>query len=529
MMRDFCLPGRSSVHSTEAMAATSHPLATSTAIDILRRGGTAMDAAIAASAVLAVVEPAETGIGGDCFALYAPKGQVPPIAFNGSGRAPVAAAIDWFEARGITRIADDSAHAVTIPGAVDAWCRLHARFGRLDFRELLQPAISYAENGHVVHERVAQEWRIAAARLVKDPAARAAFLVDDRAPQAGSVMRNRALARSLSLIAEKGRDGFYSGALAEAMVRHLRNLGGLQTLEDFAETQGEFVEPIFTDNGAHRVFQMPPNTQGVIALLILRLLEACGAADLDFESPERIHLAIEAARISYAYRDRLLGDAERSGEILGLLEDKDEIARLAARIAPRRVNPDLPKVAAVGANTVYLTVVDRDRNVASFINSIYHSFGSGICPPDTGILLQNRGLSFRVDRSHPNAIGPRRRPMHTIIPGMVGRNGQATIGFGVMGGDYQPMGHAHLLSAVLEHGYDLQAACDAPRYMPVDGQVEVESGMDAGTCEDLRAWGHDLVPAPHALGGAQIIQIDWENGVLSGGSDPRKDGSALGY
>lgn len=342
-------------------------------------------------------------------------------------------------------------------------------------------------------------------------------------------MRNRALASWLTVIAEKGRDGFYSGALAEAMVQHLRNLGGLHTLDDFTETQGEFVEPVFMDKGAHQVFQMPPNTQGVIALLIMRLLEACGATDLDFESPERIHLAIEAARISYAYRDRLLGDAERSGDILRLIADRDAIARLAARITPGRMNPELPEIAAAGANTVYLTVVDRDRNVASFINSIYHSFGSGICAPDTGILLQNRGLSFRIDRRHPNVIGPRRRPMHTIIPGMVGRDGHATLGFGVMGGDYQPMGHAHLLSAVLDHGYDLQAACDAPRCMPVNGRVEVESGMDADTCECLRAFGHDLVPAPHPLGGAQVIRIDWEKGILSAGSDSRKDGSALGY
>ncbi|MGE0238392.1 MAG: gamma-glutamyltransferase family protein [Parvibaculaceae bacterium] len=528
-MRDFCLPGRSTVHSTEAMAATSHPLATSTALDMLRRGGTAMDAAIAASAVLAVVEPAETGIGGDCFALYAPKGQMPPIAFNGSGRAPAAAETSWFEERGITTIADDSPHAVTIPGAVDAWCRLHARYGRLEFRDLLQPAIAYAGNGYVVHERVAAEWQTAAARLVNDPAAQAGFLVDGRPPKVGTVMRNAALARALGLIADKGRNGFYAGELAQAMVKHLQSLGGLHTLADFAETAGEFVEPISIDSASHRVFQMPPNTQGVIALLILRLLEACDSAAFDFQSPERIHLAIEAAKIAYAFRDRLLGDAERSGAILQLLHDKTELARLAVQISLRRANPDLPEVAAAGANTVYLTVVDRDRNVASFINSIYHSFGSGICPPGTGILLQNRGLSFRVDRHHPNAIGPRRRPMHTIIPGMVGCDGQASLSFGVMGGDYQPMGHAHLLSAVLEHGYDLQAACDAPRFMPLAGRVEVESGMDAGTCDRLRAWGHDLVPAAEPMGGAQAIRIDWKSGTLSAGSDPRKDGSALGY
>ncbi|MBS3649382.1 gamma-glutamyltransferase family protein [Pseudaminobacter sp. 19-2017] len=528
-MRELSLPGRSAVYAGEAMAATSHPLATSTALHILRRGGTAMDAAIAASAVLAVVESPETGIGGDCFALYAPEGQMPPIAFNGSGRAPLAAEIGWYEERAIGKIADDSAHAVTIPGAVDAWWRLHGRFGRLDFAELLQPAIRYAENGYVVHERVAAEWQVAAARLENDSSARSLFLACGRAPEPGTVMRNGALARSLDLIARKGRKGFYEGELAQAMVAHLQSRGGLHTMEDFARTAGEFVEPISIDRGANRIFQMPPNTQGVVALMILRLLDACGAGDLDFLSPEHTHLAIEAAKISYGYRDRLLGDSERSGAILDLLDDKDAIARLAAGILPRRMNPDLPKVAGGSANTVYLAVVDRDRNVASFINSIYHSFGSGICAPGTGILLQNRGVSFRIDRDHPNAIGPGRRPMHTIIPGMVGRDGRAVLSFGVMGGDYQPMGHAHVLTAVQDHGYDLQAACDAPRYLPVSGRVEVERGMDPRTCETLSSWGHELVPAADPLGGAQMISINWDSGTLAAGSDPRKDGCALGY
>lgn len=528
-MRDICMPGRSTVYAGEAMAATSHPLATSTALDILRRGGTAMDAAIAASAVLAVVEPTETGIGGDCFALYAPEGRMPPVAFNGSGKAPMAAEIGWYEERGIGAIAGDSPHAVTIPGAVDAWCRLHARFGKLDFAELLQPAIRYAENGYVVHERVAAEWQSAAPHLENDANARSLFLAGGRPPETGTVMRNGGLARSLDLIARKGRAGFYEGDLAQAMVTRLRELGGLHTMDDFARTTGEFVDPIFIDRGERRVFQMPPNTQGVVALMILRLLDACGAADFDFLSPEHIHLAIEAAKIGYGYRDRLLGDSERSGTIMSLLDDSEALARLAAGILPRRVNPALPKVAGGSANTVYLAVVDRDRNVASFINSIYHTFGSGICAPDTGILFQNRGVSFRIDRNHPNAIAPGRRPMHTIIPGMVGEHGKAALSFGVMGGDYQPMGHAHVLSAVHDHGYDLQAACDAPRYLPLNGKVEVERGMDPGTCEVLKAWGHDLVPAADPLGGAQMIGIDWKDGILAAGSDPRKDGCALGY
>jgi gamma-glutamyltranspeptidase/glutathione hydrolase len=527
-MRDEFLPGRSTVYAGEAMVATSQPLATSTALDILRRGGTAMDAAIAASAVLAVVEPTETGIGGDCFALYAPQGKMPPFAFNGSGRAPKMADVDWYEERGIEAIAGDSPHAVTIPGSVDAWCSLHERFGRLHFADLMKPAIGYAQNGYVVHERVAAEWQAVASRLV-DPNAQSAFLPDGHAPKAGTVMRNGALAKSLDTIARKGRKGFYVGELAETMVSHLRALGGLHTLEDFAETAGEFVEPIFMDRAAHQIFQMPPNTQGVVALIILRLLDACGASKQDFLSADYAHLAIEAGKIAYGYRDLLLGDGERSGAMLDLLNDPAQIARLAGEIKPGELNRTRPKVVGGSANTVYLTVVDRDRNVASFINSIYHSFGSGICAPDTGILFQNRGVSFRLDRKHPNAIGPRRRPMHTIIPGMVGRGDRAALSFGVMGGDYQPMGHAHVLSAILDHGYDLQSACDAPRFLPLNGIVEVERGMSLAVCEKLADWGHKLAPAPAPLGGAQIIGIDWERGVLSAGSDPRKDGCALGY
>jgi len=528
-MRSFDRPGRSVVHATEAMAATSHPLATGTAIDILRRGGTAMDAAIAAAAVLAVVEPAETGIGGDCFILYAPEGRVPPVAFNGSGRAPAAADRQVLADRAMASIPNDSSHAVTVPGAVDAWWRLHERFGRLDWAELLRPAISYAEGGYVVHERVAREWALGASRLMTDPNARATFLIDDAPPSTGDRMRNPALAKSLALIAKQGRAAFYEGELAEAMVRHLGALGGLHTLEDFAATQGDFVAPISVDRRGRTVFQLPPNTQGAIALLMLRLLDACGAPSLDFLSPERIHLCIEAARIAYARRDLMLGDEARSDALLRLIDDEAKIARLSSAILPGQRNEALPTLDPVGSNTVYLTVVDRDRNVASFINSIYHSFGSGICPPGTGILLQNRGVGFSLVPSHPNAFGPRRRPMHTIIPGMVGQHGRACLSFGVMGGDYQPMGHVHVLTALYDGGFDVQAACDAPRFLPVGSGVEVESGLGQPVLDALAGWGHRLRPAPDPLGGAQMIELDWGRGVLSAGSDPRKDGLALGF
>jgi len=527
-MRALDRPGRSVVYAGEAMAATSHPLATATALDMLRRGGTAMDASIAAAAVLAVVEPAETGIGGDCFALYAPAGRVPPFAFNGSGRAPSAAHLEWYRERGLTVIPDDSAHAVTYPGAVDAWCRLHEAFGRLPLAEVLEPAIGYARSGYPVHESVGHEWRCSAARLDKDETARALFLPSGRAPDVGSVISNPPLARTLSLIAERGRQGFYEDEVAAAIVDYLRSRGGLHTLEDFSTTAGEFVEPILADYEGRCVFQLPPNSQGVVALLMLKLLELHKVGGLAFLSPERIHLAIEVGKLAYEQRDKLLGDADRSGDLLELVRDSERLAELAACIVPQQARPAAPTVLG-RSNTVYLTVVDSSRNVASFINSIFHSFGSGLCPPGTGVLLQNRGCSFRLDPHHPNALGPRRRPMHTIIPGLVGHDGRAELGFGVMGGDYQPMGHAHILSALYAHELDLQSACDAPRYVPAGDHVIVEGSLPDTVCEALERWGHKLQTAPRPLGGAQVIRIDWGRGLLSAGSDPRKDGCALGF
>ncbi len=528
-MRAFDRPGRSVVYAGEAMVATSHPLATSTALDILRRGGNAVDAAIAAGAVLAVVEPAETGIGGDCFALLAKGGRLPPLAFNGSGKAPAAATLDWYLERGFETIPDNSPHAVTVPGAVDAWWQIHAAHGHLEWPTLLAPAIRYAEGGYGVHERVADEWQLSFSRLLHDPEAASLFLASAVPPTAGQVMRNPPLAATLRKIATEGRRAFYEGALAAAMVGHLRVRGGLHTIEDFAMTSGSFVEPISNTFRGRDIYQLPPNTQGVIALAMLRLLEAREPTDVDFLSAERVHVGIEAAKLAYGLRDRELGDMPESQALIDLVADPGEIAKLAAKIGYDRVHEAAVHQARDVANTVYLTVADSDRTVVSFINSIYHSFGAGICPPGTGVLLQNRGHSFRLQRGHPNAIGPGRRPMHTIIPAMAGVDGRVVLSFGVMGGDYQPAGHAHVLSALYTYGWGLQEACDAPRYLPRGELVEVESGIDASLRAALRELGHRPVPAAQPHGGAQLIAVDWQEGIYSGASDPRKDGLALGF
>ncbi len=516
--------------STRGMAATSHPAATLAALDVLQSGGNAMDAAVAAVAVQCVVEPGSTGIGGDCFVLYAPKGGSEIIAFNGSGRAPAAATAERLRAEGLTEIDRQSPHAVTVPGAVDAWSQLLRDHGTRDLGSLLQAAIAYARDGYAVTPRVHLEWTDQAQMLTRDPNARAVFLPDGRAPAIGTMHRQPALAATLEILAAKGRDGFYSGAVAEDIVTYLRGLGGLHTLDDFAAAKGEYVTPIKTRFRDYEVYECPPNGQGIIALIILNILAGL-PHDADPLSAERLHLEIEATRLAYTLRETYLADPTKTDVDVDWLLSETLAAELRSRIGDKATVPIAPIDMPEHKDTVYLTVVDRDRNAVSFINSLFNQFGSGRVAPKSGVLLQNRGMSFSLKPGHPNTIAPRKRPMHTIIPGMVMREGRVEMPFGVMGGHYQAMGHAHVLSKVIDYGLDLQTAMDLPRLFPLPGTniVEVESRIPAETVEGLRRRGFEIVRAEKSIGGSQAIWIDWENGTLIGGSDPRKDGCALGY
>lgn len=528
-MRDFCLPGRSPVHGTRGMAATPNPLATRTAVEVLRDGGNAVDAAIAAAAVLSVVEPHQTGIGGDCFALIAKQARGPLIAYNGSGRAPRAADPDRFREMGLSAIEESSPHAVTIPGSIDAWARLVADHGSRDLGALLQPAVGYAEDGYPVHSRAAFDWARAAPLLRKDPTAACVFLPRGRAPRAGELHRQPLLARTLRRIAEAGREAFYGGPVAADIVRHLRSLGGLHSLEDFAEAKGEYVDPIEGGYRGLKVSQMPPNNQGITALIMLNILEGF---DLVEEGPlgaARFHLEVEAGRCAYRDRNRHVADPGQVAVPVARLLSADHAAALR-----RTIDPDA--AAAVGraqqlakTDTVYLSVVDRDLTAVSLINSLYHDFGSALVAPESGVLLQSRGASFRLDPGHPNCIAPAKRPLHTIMPGMLSDAGdRAVMPFGVMGGDYQPFGHVHFLANILDFGCDLQESLDLARVFH-DGRVlKVESGVPGKTVERLAALGHRVVPADEPLGGGQAVWIDWDSGVLTGASDPRMDGCALG-
>lgn len=532
-MRDFHLPGRSRVYASHGMAATSMPAATLTALDVLRVGGNALDAAVAACAVLCVIEPQSTGIGGDCFCLYAPTGAGKVIALNGSGRSPAAASIDWYEAQGITALENTSAHSVTVPGAINAWETLLAAHGRKGLDELLQPAIRFAAEGWPVHDKVAWDWARLEGKLRKNGTM--TFLPGGSAPKAGDIFRQPALAETLRAIAARGAKAFYEGPIAADMAATLRERGGLHSEEDFAAglRNAEFVEPISLRWRGYDVFQCPPNGQGIIALMILGILDGLPAPPDGPLSALRFHRHIEAARLAYRDRDAFVADPSQADVPVRKMLDPGYLAGLRALIDDTAALRKLPNAGEtmlpLHKDTIYLCVVDQDGNACSFINSLFEGFGSAILAERSGVMLQNRGFGFRLERGHPNCIAPRKRPMHTIIPGMVMQNGQAVMPYGVMGGHYQPMGHSFFLTNHLEFGMDLQEAMDAPRLLPLRGKVQIERGIPLEVRDVLSRMGHELEVVERPHGGAQAIWIDRPRGCLIAGSEPRKDGCALGY
>ncbi len=528
-MRDFQYPGRSTVHAQNGMVATSHPLASQSALAVLRLGGNAIDSAIAAAAVLAVVEPQMTGIGGDCFAMIAPKGRADVLAYNGSGRAPKAATAERLKAGGLTEIAVDSIHSVTLPGAVEAWTRLHADHGTMDFARLMQPAIDYARHGYPVYARVRSDWLAARDHLSKRKHSSVVFLPNGCVPAEGDIHRQELLARTLEVIAAEGAAGFYGGPVADAMLKTLQDMNGLHSAEDFRNVRGEYVSPLKTNYRGFDVHQVPPANQGLTALMMLNILEGFDIASLDPLSSKRMHLEIEAGRLAYAMRDAHIADPASMTVSSDSILSKDWAVELQGRILLDRAMTDIGTLGLHTSDTVYLSVVDRDQTSVSFINSIYDSFGSGIFCPTTGVMFQNRGHSFNLDENHPNCIGPEKRAMHTIMPGMMTKGDQARMCFGVMGGDYQPFGHCRLISNLVDFGMDLQASIDMPRVFATGAEVEAEHSLPTETIRGLTGRGHAVHMAGSALGGAQAILIDHERGVLSGGSDPRKDGCALGF
>jgi len=527
-MRDFNVPGRSAAVAANGMVATSAPRATLAGLDVLRSGGNAMDAAIAAVAMQSVVEPQSTGIGGDCFCLYSKRGAL-PVALNGSGRAPKAANAQWYAERQIHQISTQTPHAVTIPGAIDAWCTLNEKYGSKPLAELLEPAAQAAEEGYLVTPRVAWDWMRNAWKL-QDPYTAKVMLPGGKPPVVGDRMKNPALAATLRLIGREGRAAFYEGAVMADILGRLKQLGGLHEEEDFDAQRAEWVEPIHAGYRDYELYECPPNGQGLAALMILRQLEAYALGDDSLTEADRIHLFAEATKSAYFVRDESIADpAQVAVDVDGFLSD-DWARRARAKISMERAMPGPDwNGGTEHTDTVYLCAVDRDGNACSFINSLFSSFGTGIMSPKTGVLLHNRGTSFRTRAGHANAIAPRKRPFHTIIPAMLAKNGRAVMPFGVMGGQYQAVGHAHIVHQMIDRGLDPQQAAERPRHFASRNQLRLEPTISEPVVADLARRGHavDIVKVP--FGGCQAIWIDHERGALIGGSEPRKDGLALGY
>jgi gamma-glutamyltranspeptidase/glutathione hydrolase len=467
-----------------------------------------------------------TGIGGDCFILFKPAGSEKVHALNGSGRAPAGLSAADLRARGLSEIPLYGPEAVTIPGAIDAFCRFSADWGRIGMAATLAPAIHYAEAGVPVAPRVASDWAEAEPNL--QGRAREILLLNGKVPKAGQIFRAPGQAEVLRRIAAQGRAGYYEGEVAEDMVASLTALGGTHTLDDFAATACDYVDPVSGPYKGIELIEHPPNGQGATAILMLKILSHFDIAAMDPWGADRVHLEAEAAKLAYDARNRFLADPDYMTRLDHMISD-DTAAKLAALIDPKRAMASPAKLSeAVHKDTIYITVVDKDGMAVSLIYSVYHSFGSCLASTKFGINFQNRGAGFTLTEGHPNEAEGGKRPMHTIIPGMVRQNGRVTMPFGVMGGAYQPAGHARFISNMVDFGLNPQQAIDAPRSFSGPEGCQVERGYSDTVRAQLSAMGHDVSIPEVPLGGAQAILMH-DSGLLEGGSDPRKDGCALGY
>jgi gamma-glutamyltranspeptidase/glutathione hydrolase len=523
-MRDFQKPGRSAVYASNGICATSHPLAAKVAIETLEAGGNAVDAAIAGAVLLGLCEPQMTGLGGDCFVLIKPAGEDRVLALNGSGRAPAGLSADLLRAKGLSTVPLRGIEAVTLPGAVDAFCRLSNDWGKLGLDRCLAPAIRYADEGIPVAPRVSRDWAEDAFCLTGE--ARRHYLFNDEPPKTGQVFRAPGQAEVLRRIARDGRSGYYSGEVAEDLVASLNAHGGTHTLKDFEAVSSDYTTPVSGPYHGIELIEHPPNGQGATAILLLNILSHFDLAAMDPFGTQRAHIEAEASKLAYDARNRFIAQtAPRLDHMLS----PETAAKLAALIDPKRAMAAAAALTeAAHKDTVYITVVDRDRMAVSLIYSVFWGFGTGLASDKFGILFQNRGAGFSLQPGHPNEAAGGKRPMHTIIPGMLAKNGKVIMPFGVMGGAYQPCGHARFVTNMVDFGMDAQTAIDAPRcFSGVDGMM-METGYAPQMRAELVAMGHQVKVSPDPIGGAQSISIEG-SGILIGASDPRKDGCALGY
>ena len=525
-MRDFQKPGRSQVIAANGICATSHPLAAKVAVEVLERGGNAVDAAIAGAVLLGICEPQMTGIGGDCFVLIKKPGTEDIISVNGSGRAPKAADAADLRARGLTAVPLHGPEAVTIPTAIDAFCRLSNDHGKLGLDAILAPAIRYADEGVPVAPRVAFDLADNTATLSGHGIT---HYTKGGAPFAlGDMMRFPGQAEVLRRISKNGRDAFYTGEVAEDMVAALRARGGIHTMDDFAAAESHYGTPISGTYGELELCEHPPNGQGATAILMLNILKHFDLKSMDPWGAERAHIEAEAAKLAYDARNRFIADPSHTTRMEYMIAP-ETAARLAALIdRDHAMAAAAPLTEQVHKDTIYITVVDRDRMAVSLIYSVFHGFGSGIASEKFGVLFQSRGAGFTLEEGHANEMKGGKRPMHTIIPGMLKKNGKVIAPFGVMGGAYQPNGHTRVVSNMVDYGLEPQDALDAPRSFTDLGVMNVERGYSDAVRAELAAKGHKVATPKVAIGGAQMILLR-EDGLLEGASDPRKDGIALGY
>ena len=534
---------RSEVIASNGMAATSHPLATQVALDILKKGGTAIDAAIAANAVLGLVEPTGCGIGGDLFAIIWDAEKQELNGLNASGRSPELLTLDYFKENNITEIPYLGPLPITVPGAVDGWFEMHNRYGRLSMNEILEPAIAYAEQGFPVSEVVSWLWKENATSRVMYEGFRNIYMPNGRAPNKGEVFKNPALALTYKKIGTMGRDEFYKGDIAKKIDAFMVKNDAFLRYEDLANHSSEWVKPVSTNYRGYEVFELPPNTQGIAALQLLNILEGFDLSNMNFASAEYIHTFVEAKKIVYEDRAKYYADPKYTNISTDILITKEYAKKRRNLINPNIAAKEfLPgDIKLENDDTIYLTVADREGNMVSLIQSNYGDMGAGLTSEEFGFSFQNRGQLFSLNADHPNVYAPNKRPFHTIIPAFVTKDNKPWLSFGLMGGSMQPQGHAQILINMIDFGMNLQEAGDAARIrhvgssQPTDekmndgGKLYLESSIDETTREKLRKIGHNIATDTNVYGGYQAIMWDEEHKVYYGASDPRKDGQAAGY
>jgi gamma-glutamyltranspeptidase/glutathione hydrolase len=535
---------RSEVMAPSNMAATSHPLATQIALDILRRGGNAIDAAIAANAALGLMEPTSNGIGGDLFAIVWDAKTESLYGLNASGRSPKSLSREWFVENGIERIPKYGPLPVSVPGAVDGWFELHGRFGRLPMTSILQPTIEYARNGHPVHQTIQHYWVVGVKRLSPYPGFIEQMTINGRAPEVGEMWKNPNLANTLERIAKEGRDAFYKGDIARVIGEYMQANGGFLGYEDLASHQSSWVEPVSVNYRGYDVWELPPNGQGIAALQILNIMELHDVAAMGFGSVDYVHLFLEAKKLAFEDRARFYADPAFMDASVEKLISKEYARQRNGLIDMQRAAREFPHgdpAVLRDGDTIYLTTADAEGNMVSLIQSNYRGMGSGMTPPGLGFVLQDRGELFNLQAGHPNSFEPGKLPFHTIIPSFITKDGKPFISFGLMGGGMQPQGHAQIVVNLVDFGMGLQEAGDAPRIhhggsseptgeaMEDGGIVNLETGFDYEVIRELMSRGHTIQYDRGPYGGYQAIMKHPESGVYVGASESRKDGQAAGF